>query len=310
MKGPKQHTEEWLAAKRTLITSTDIAAILGVSPWASEGDVARHKQGAPDPEVDDAQARRMRLGLAMEDIVATEDEAEHGFKLRHVRRMIISDTLPWAGTSLDFERIGQRTIVEVKTTSARDWGEGLPERVEAQVRWQMGVAGYPAAHVAVLRYGSQLECHDLEHDEEVFSNLVIIAEDFRARLAAGGPFNETRESMRRAYRRDDGTEIVATQEEADAVGILFDVRRRKAELDEKDDQIVLALQRRMGEASVMTGSGFRITWKQSKPTRKVAWKEVAEGLLSQLSDDDRATLLSLQTTEREGSRPFIVKETE
>jgi putative phage-type endonuclease len=310
VKGPKQHTEEWLAAKRTLITSTDIAAILGLSPYMSEGDVARHKQGAPDPEIDDAQARRMRLGLAMEDIVAAEDEAEHGFKLRHVRRMIISDDLPWAGTSLDFERIGQRTIVEIKTTSARDWGDGLPERVEAQVRWQMGIAGYPDAHIAVLRYGSQLECYDLKHDEEVFRNLVIIAEDFRARLAAGGPFSETRESMKRAYRRDDGTEIIATQEEADAVGILLDVRRRKAELDEKDDQIVLALQQRMASASVMVGQGFRITWKQSKPTRKVAWKEVAEGLLSKLSDEDRATLLDLQTTEREGSRPFIVKETE
>ena len=310
MRGPKQHTDEWLAAKRTLITSTDVAAILGVSPYASEGDVARHKQGAPDQEPDDAMARRMRLGLAMEDLVAREDEVEHGFKLRHVRRMIISDTYPWAGTSLDFERIGQRTIVEIKTSSARDWGEGLPERVEAQVRWQMGVAGYPAAHVAVLRYGSQLECYDLEHDEEVFQNLIIIAEDFRVRLAAGGPFNETIQSIRRAYRRDDGSEIVATKEEADAVGILLDVRRRKALLDEQDDKIVLALQQRMATASVMTGDGFQITWKQAKPTRIVAWKQVAEGLLSQLSDEDRATLIELQTTERDGSRRFIIKETE
>jgi putative phage-type endonuclease len=309
VRGPKQHTDEWHAAKRVLITSTDIAAILGLSPWASEGDVARHKMGAPEPEVDDAQARRMRLGLAMEDIVASEDEVEHGFKLRHVRRMIISDAIPWAGTSLDFERIGQKVIVEIKTTSARDWGEGLPERVEAQVRWQMGVAGYPAAHIAVLRYGNQLECHDLQHDEEVFQNLVIIAEDFRTRLAAGGPFIETRESMRRAFRRDDGTEVVATEEEANAVGILLDVRRRKAELAEKDDQICLALQKRMATAAVMVGTGFRITWKQSKPTRKVEWKLIADGLLSQLSDEERATLIELQTTEREGSRPFIVKET-
>lgn len=309
MRGPKQHTDEWFAAKRTLITSTDIAAILGVSPYMSEGDVARHKQGAPDPEIDPAQARRFRLGLAMEDVVAAEDEVEHGFKLRHVRRMIISDDLPWAGTSLDFERIGERTIVEIKTTSTRDWTEGLPERIEAQVRWQMGVGKYPRAHVAVLRWGSQLECYDLEHDEEVFQNLVIIAEDFRARLDAGGPFAETRESMKRAYRRDDGTEITANQEEANAVGILIDVRRRKAELDEKDDQIVTALQQRMGSASVMVGSGFRITWKQSKPTRKVAWPEVAKGLLTKLSDEDAAAILSIHTTEREGSRPFKVTET-
>lgn len=310
MRGPKQHTDEWHEAKRTLITSTDIAAILGVSQYASEGDVARHKQGEPDPEPDDAQARRMRLGLAMEDVVAREDEIEHGLRLRHVRRMIISDEYPWAGTSLDFERIGERTIVEIKTSSAREWDGSLPERVEAQVRWQMGVAGYPRVHVAALLYGSKLECFDLEHDEEVFQNLIIIAEDFRARLAAGGPFNETKDSIRRAFRRDDGTEIIAGQDEANAVGILLDVRRRKAELDEKDDQIVLAIQQRMGSASVMVGQGFKITWKQSKPTRKVAWQKVADDLLAPLSDEDRDAAIAKQTTEREGSRPFIVKETD
>lgn len=310
MRGPKQHTPEWHEAKRTLITSTDIAAILGVSPWMSEGDVARHKMGAPEPEVDDAQARRMRLGLAMEDVVAGEDEAEHGYKLRHVRRMIISDTLPWAGTSLDFERIGQKTIVEIKTTSMPSTDDGLPERIEAQVRWQMGVAGYPAAHVAILRFGSKLECHDIEHDEEVFQGLVQIAEDFRARLAAGGPFAETKESMRRGYRRDDGSEVVATVEEAKAVGILLDVRRKIAELEETDDKICVALQLRMATAAVMTGDGFRITWKQSKPTNKVQWKELAEELLSRLPDEDRAPIIESKTTQREGSRPFIVKETQ
>lgn len=310
MRGPKQHTPEWHDAKRVYITSTDIAAIMGMSPWQSEGDVARHKMGAPEPEVDDVQARRMRLGLAMEDVVASEDEAEHGYKLRHVRRMIISDAIPWAATSLDFERIGQKTIVEIKTTSARDWGEGLPDRVEAQVRWQMGVAGYPAVHIAVLRYGSQLECHDLQHDEEVFQGLVTIAEDFRLRLDAGGPFAETRDSMRRAFRRDDGTEVVATVEEANAVGILLDVRRRKAELEETDDKICVALQKRMATASVMTGDGFRITWKQSKPTSKVQWKDLAEELLSRLPDEDRVPVIESKTTQREGARPFIVKETQ
>ena len=310
MRGPVQHTAEWHEAKRQLITSTDIVSILGINPWGSEGDVARHKQGEPDPEPDAAQARRMRLGLAMEDVVAREDEAEHGFKLRHVRRMIISDQYPWAGTSLDFERIGERTIVEIKTTSTSSNDDGLSERFEAQVRWQMGVAGYPRAHVALLRYGSQLECYDLEHDEEVFQNLIIIAEDFRARLAAGGPFSETRASLRRAFRQDDGTEIIANEDEANAVGILLDVKRRIKELEEKDSKITERLMQRMGPASVMTGPGFRITWKQSRPTRTVQWRAIAEGLLTTLSDEDREALISLQTTETPGRRPFIIKETE
>jgi len=122
-----QRTPEWFAARRLGITSTDIVAILGISPWSSEGDVAREKMGLTTPEPDDpARARRLRLGLAMEQVIKGEDEAEHGFRLKRVHRLIANAALPWALTSLDFERVGDRCIVEVKTTSTRDFDNNLP----------------------------------------------------------------------------------------------------------------------------------------------------------------------------------------
>ena len=62
----KQGDDEWLEARRLGVTSTDIPAIIGVSPWKSEGDVAREKQGLTDqPDDDPDRARRFRLGHAL-----------------------------------------------------------------------------------------------------------------------------------------------------------------------------------------------------------------------------------------------------
>lgn len=304
----KTGTPEWLDARRELITSTDIPAILGISPWKSEGDVARSKTGTEiEPEPNPRRDRRMRLGLAMEDIVAGEDEREHGFALTHVDDFIVSEQLPWAGTSLDYERVAEKVIVEIKTTSARDWADGLPEHVEAQVRWQMGVAGYPKAHIAALRFGSDLDCYDITHDPATFDGLVAIATDFRRRLVEGGPFRESRNSMRRAWPDDDGTAEPADDETIAAVAELLRTRAAQESLNEREEALIVAIQTRMGPAALLTGPGWRVSWKRSKDATYTDWKSVAQGLLRTLTDEEGATLTSIHTIHKAGSRPFVVR---
>lgn len=306
-----EQTDEWYEARRAGITSTDIVAILGLSRYASEGDIAREKGGVDYRDPDDVDAaRRMRLGQRLQDAVKDEEEVEHGIKLRRVRRLITHPTIPWAMTSLDYERVGERCIVEVKTSSSRDWDDGLPERVEAQVRWQMGVARYPAAHIAALRFGNRLACFDIEHDETVFANLVFIAEDFRRRLDAGGPFDENRGSMRRAWPYDDGSEMSASADPdlVEAVRDLLRTRTNKRQIVEREEALEEAIKMRMGAVSVLTGPGFRVTWRRAKDSTVTAWEQVARGLLATLPPEDRDALVSIQTRVREGSRRFVVRE--
>lgn len=307
-----EHTDEWYAARREGVTSTDVVAILGLDRYRSEGDVAREKMGVEPEQPDAASARRMRLGTALQDVVADEEVIEHGFRLRRIRRLVFHPTIPWALTSLDFERVGERTIVEVKTSSLREWSDGLPERVEAQVRWQMGVARYPAAHVAALLHGQVLSCFDVTHDEAAFANLVFIMEDFRTRLAAGGPFEETKDSVRRAWPYDDGSAITASAdpETVEAVRDLIRTKANLAQVIDRKEALEAAIQTRMGPASVMTGPGFRITWRRAKGSTETEWRLVAEGLLHDLPAETQEALVSLHTSTREGSRRFVLREVE
>lgn len=306
MSALRRDTPEWIEARRQFITSTDLPVILGLSPYRAEADLAAEKLTGQTEEPDPRRARAMRLGREIEGVIRSEDEIEHGVRLRRVNRFIVSDRIPWAATSLDFERVGERVIVEAKASRSRRWDDGLPQDVEAQVRWQMGIAGFPRAHVALLRSGSELECFDVEHEPETFDGLVDIATDFRDRLAAGGPFAESPESVKRRYPADNGAEVIADGELVAAVEALVATRERRKALEGDEAALETAIKVRMGEFAVLAGPGFHVTWRRTRDSSTTDWKSLAAGLLNTLPETERAALVGIHTTDRPGFRPFRV----
>jgi len=305
----RQHTDEWTALRQASIGGSDMPVLLGLSPYRSEASLAREKAGETGPEPDEKQARLFRLGLALEPVIRDEDAIKHGVKIRRVNRTHVHPDYPWAIASLDFERVGQKCIVEAKASRSGRWDGELPQDVEAQVRWQMGVAGYPLAHVACLRSGSDLVCYDVEHDEATFAGLVSIAADFRRRLAEGGPFAENAASVKARYPADDGSTIEADSDVTEAGPALVAVRERKRALDEDDERLETAIKSRMATATTLIGSDFRVSWKRTKDRVETNWKALAEGFLHRLPETEREVLVGLHSTAREGFRPFrVVKE--
>lgn len=295
-------SDEWLATRRECVTGTDIPILLGVSPWKSEAALADEKRGIVEPEPESV---AMRIGRAMEDIVRDEYQRETGRRLRHVRRLMRHPRYAWAAASLDFETVGERRIVEAKTTGRRSDDE-VPQDWEAQVRWQMGVAGYPVADISALYGGRELRIFTVEHDPALFDGLLDVAADFRRRLAEGGPFAHDAASLRRAYPRDDGTEIVADADLAAAVEHLWALRGQRKALEEREDILETAIKTRMGPATRLVGPDFTVVWKRTADRREVDWKSLAEVALTRYGETERAALVAEHETVREGFRPFRV----
>jgi putative phage-type endonuclease len=295
-------SDEWLAARREAVTGTDIPVLLGVSPWKSEATLADEKRGLVEP---DPPNTAMRIGLAIEDGIRNEYEVETGRRLRHVRRLMRHPDYPWAAASLDFEVVGEKRIVEAKNTSHRPEDE-LPQAWEAQVRWQMGCAGYPVADIAALFGGRDLRIYTVEHDRALFDGLLDVAADFRRRLAEGGPFAHDIHSVKRAYPRDDGSEMAADDELAGAVEHLWALRGQRKALEEREDVLEAAIKTRMGPATALVGDGWRVTWKRTADRREVDWKGLAEVLLTQRPEPERAALVGAHEVIREGFRPFRI----
>jgi putative phage-type endonuclease len=323
----RQGTREWLAWRRDpealRIGSSDVAVLAGLSPWKSEYELALELRGEM-PEDDPAETHDQReVGTLMEPVLLELYRRRSGRRARNVHRVLQMADRPWAVASLDAETVGERPnrIVELKHSWAVRWAtKTLPEDVEVQVMWQLGVAGYPAADVMAMAHGAP-RIVPIEFDASYFADLVAIAEAFRARMAAGRlPAPDGSDSARRALQTrfpvDDGTYLATSLETAAIAAELRDARQALAEAKARAGTAENAVRAVLGDASGMgslDADGYRITWKRTADRTSVAWKDYALAL----EDDIRAlgdrSLRPVEevreafTTHEPGSRRLLAK---
>lgn len=296
---------EWVEARRQLITATDIPVILGLSPWSSEADLADEKRGIVEPP---EATTRMRLGSFLEPFIAALYTERTGIKVRRWKNLAVHPDIPWAAASPDYHALRpDRRLVELKRYARASVADGLPQYVEAQVQWQLGVTGYARADVAILTADELLDPFEVVADPAQFVDLVDIAADFRRRLADGGPFARDAARIKRDHPRDDGSTIEADPDVSAAVRDLINTRAALRNLEEREEVLKTAVQARMGDASTLVGSGFTITWKRSKDKTVVDWQSIADGLLRTLPEPERSALVGIHTSSRPGVRAFLLR---
>jgi putative phage-type endonuclease len=146
-------TPEWEQARAGLcITATEIAAVMGLSPWMSRFTLWHKKAGLPTAPF--VASPEMRWGSRFEDDFAEE------FAERHPEHPLLT-TGTWRHRDRDWQRAtpdrlhGNR-LAEIKTAaSADEWGPSgsdvFPVHYRCQVLWQQDTLGlYEPAHLAVL----------------------------------------------------------------------------------------------------------------------------------------------------------------
>src|SRR4029079_17985860 len=92
------------------------------------------------------------------------------------------------------------------------------------------------------------------------------------------------------------------------VRALATYREQRKHLEVLEETVETAIKSRMGECAVLTGQGFKVTWKRTKDVEQTDWKSIADGLLRQLPDEQRQGLLGMHTSVRPGFRPFRLVE--
>lgn len=163
--------DTWLAARRTGIGSSDVAAILGTADRNTAVHVYRDKRGEL---VDDAGEAAL-WGNLLEEPVAREWARRQRSVIQRVGLVAHVDE-PWRMATLDrrvLECPMDRSVrtacaLEVKCRSAfkaHRWRTDVPDDVLAQTVWQMAVTGYDHIHVAVLIGGNELKLTVVERDQ-------------------------------------------------------------------------------------------------------------------------------------------------
>lgn len=226
--------EEWLEARRKMITASEISIVMGLSPYSSPYALFHRKTGVLPAEPDND---AMALGRHMESYVAEQ------FARRHPEFLVLGDGTalfahpgrPWMGATPDrlvHERWGfgrdPLAVLECKVDGgSEDWGEDgsdqIPVHYRCQVLFQMDVLGVTTGYLAcLLWHRRQVRVYELTMDRDAWHDLVVMrgeAEMFLRRIEAGDPPDvdwrpATRDALKRLHPSLEDRDVYVTRQRA------------------------------------------------------------------------------------------------
>jgi putative phage-type endonuclease len=219
-------SKETLVLDRTkYIGGSDIAAILGVSPWRNIVDLWMDKIR---PRAENGQnANAKRRGSRMEPYILDMIRQEHGLNIVACNQRYIDPEFGYMAAEIDFEYLdeetGQIENGEIKTVhpfKAKEWGETdtdqLPLHYVAQVQHGMGIKGARRCRAFAL-IGDDLKPYVVERDDELITAMRARAVEFwtkyvqpKVQPPLDYEHKDVIETLKRLYPGTDGTVIDAT----------------------------------------------------------------------------------------------------
>lgn len=205
--------------RQKFVGGSDIAAILGVSPYKTAVDLWLDKI---QPRVEGSEnAVAKRRGSRLEPYIVDMIEEEHGIHIVARNQRYRDQVVPFFAAEIDAEAETGENI-EIKTVhpfKAKEWGEqdsdSLPIHYVAQTMWGLGVTGRDEALVFAL-IGDELRRYRVQRDQETIEAMRLRAERFwldyvvpQVRPAFDFTDDKTLDTLRRLYPGTDGLTIEA-----------------------------------------------------------------------------------------------------
>lgn len=219
-------------ARENGIGASECAAVLGISPYCTPYELWLVKTGRM-PKESILNESRVRLRHAHEQTIADEYAVQKGVKLQRVNRTIYHKKYPFMLCHLDRLVIGQRKIVECKSSMGwmkSSWGEvgtdNVPMDYIAQVQHQYACTGYSQADMAVLIDIDDFRIYPIERDESVIKMIEERIEHFWRFhvLEDNPPEPTTRGDIKLMFPNRNGNCIEATPE---AIQIIDEINAKK-----------------------------------------------------------------------------------
>jgi putative phage-type endonuclease len=266
--------QDWLEARTRDITSTESAALFGLSPYITPFELWHRKKAGQVVQMEPSE--RMKWGTRLQDSIAEGIAEDQKWK---VARRSTYERLPEfrIGASFDFTILGMpegEGLLEIKNvdpmTIRDDWiveGDELeaPPHIEMQVQHQLLVTGLPFAFIGALVGGNRTVLIRREPAPTVINAMLTKIQDFWKTI-------EANEAPRPNFSKDaafvtklnqavkSGTVLdVAGNEEIEMLAAQYaQCRRVITEHEAERDEIKARLLEKIGDAEKVKGRNFTI----------------------------------------------------
>lgn len=287
----------WLAARKTLIGASDVAAILGVSKYGDEFTVWADKTGQAPPEAGNI---AMRRGQLFEDAVVqlwAEHVADFPIETRR-SGLMRSRAHPFAGATVDRLSIcgmddkPSRCVIEVKTqVDMREWADSeVPTAFQLQGLWQLLVTGRDHVHYVVLGPRFIPEHRVIRRNDPLLTELALQMGEWWQDCIVGDkrpqPTAKAAGMVRKMFRGLPGAVAYVDDDLAPVVHRALAARQQAAEAQDELDAAVAQIQVAMGEATELRwpqDDAPVATWNTGKTIdgATAAWRKANPDLVGQ-----------------------------
>lgn len=165
---------EWHEWRRGGVGGSDIAALIGLSRYASPTSLFYEKLGLLEDR--DGDTPRQRIGKRMETVLAEEFNDMTGLFCVGEQQWCEHPIYPWARCTTDGfaadSPFGNHTIdaalgtVQMKTDGRFAWPDGIPPNIRAQCIWELGVTGLANCWLVVMFAGFRVEIFEIHWDDD------------------------------------------------------------------------------------------------------------------------------------------------
>lgn len=285
--------DQFLQGRKKGIGGSDVAAILGLSPYKSPYQLWLDKTGRSEKK--DSQNESAHFGNLLEDVVAKEFSRRTGMKVQRVKDQLSLESQgdSWAIGNIDRAIINPEIsgnvrlkegvlttdmILECKTASeymsklfGEDGSDHIPDYYLTQCLWYLKLTGAKVCYLAALIGGNKFRMYRIERDEDLIESIFkqVKAFWFNHVVADVPPDPTCFDDVLHRW----STHIVGKQVEADFEHIklgeeLVAVQSRQKADKAREDEIKLKIVSTMQDAEMMISQGKTLfTYKEQSSTR-------------------------------------------
>ena len=239
-----QGSDEWLEYRRSRIGSSDVPALMGVSPYAHANDVLKSKLGF-NKTLSDHTKRIFQDGHDFE--ARFRDQIQGQFNGEITAPVIESKKNDRFFTSIDLFNEEHQFYGEVKSTVSKDIlsqvaANKVPDHFYYQMNWTLGILGWDSGMLYVINretsYGYELK---VNFDPMIFAEQERIAEIFLNQL-------------------DEQRSILAPDQIALAniAAANKKIKRVQKMIDDYSERVKLEAEKLLGQSVKIEGAGISI----------------------------------------------------
>jgi len=304
-----------LELRKQGVGGSEVAAVMGLSPWEGPLQVYARKLGLAEEA---ESTLPMKIGVALEEVILQEYSKIKGVQVGRNARTWQHPTKPWRLATPDGFAGNGNTIkwgVEAKAVgSALGFGEGqedVPAHYLIQCLWYRNVMSdvlgiqIPWWDLVVLIGNKEVRVYRIEQNDDLELAMLDAVDTFwqqhvEPQIPPPVTSPRDRKMVDLVYPQTTQEVRTASPEEEELIGLLQEAWLKKREAEATFDLVAAKVAERIGESAGLVSSYGKITWSKSKDSEQVDWKAVAQALSAP------EELLKQHTKVRPGVRRLVV----